>query len=152
METQHSDKSISEIVATSNEDIADPYDEESAAASAAHVTPDKYFIAELHELGDKDSYAPSVQKAREAANIPPHFPVKDLVSLPILVWSKTAQKAALPETGELRDGFFCVCRNEETKKPFTTWIGQTALVRDLSQLILPFKTTIVKHGRTYRFE
>lgn len=149
---QHSPNSISEIVDASNENPVDLYDEKAASATANDVQPDKYGLADLNNLGDKPTYAPNVQAAREEANIPPHIAVKDLVGISILVWSKTAQKAALPDTGELREGFFCLCRNEETKKPFTTWVGQTALMRDLSQLILPFTTTIVKHGRTYRFE
>jgi len=147
-----SDKTVAEIVDEAN--TSEPYsiDEEIENAAIVEVPVDKYDLAGLNGLGVEDSYAPNVAAAREAANIPPHISVKNLVDIPILVWSKTAQKAALPDTGELREGFFCLCRNEETKKPFTTWMGQTALVRDLSQLILPFKTTIVKHGRTYRFE
>lgn len=101
---------------------------------------------------DSIEFYPDVTKAREDANIPPHKRVKDILNRQFLIYSKKPQKAALPDTGELRDGFFCTCIDVETKEAFTTWIGQTALIRDLTLLATPFRVTIVKHGRTYRFE
>jgi hypothetical protein len=96
-------------------------------------------------------HAPSVSQARENAHIPPHFPMKDLVDKTIYFVHKREQKAALPETGELRTGYFCLCAFADTKEEFTTWVGQTILYRELTLLQLPFKTTITKRGRTYMF-
>jgi len=148
----NSDKTVTDIVADANAtpEPTDEFDEEAIEGATPIEAPStnalKYVSAE------SAAFYPTIQKAREAAEIPEHISVKDLVGKPILFATKTAQKAALPDTGELRDGFFCACLFIETKQPFTTWVGQTALVRDLSQVQVPFQTTIVKHGRTYRFE
>jgi hypothetical protein len=96
-------------------------------------------------------HAPSVAQARESAHIPPHFAMKDLVDKTVYFVHKREQKAALPETGELRTGYFCLCAFADSKQEFTTWVGQTILFRELTLLQLPFKTTIVKRGRTYMF-
>jgi hypothetical protein len=149
---QSSDKSISEIVATSTEEPEDL--ELESVAEVIVEAPEN--VASTNALSyislDSAEYYPTIQKAREEAQIPEHISVKNLVDRRILIAHKVAQKAALPDTGELRDGWFCSCLDLETKKPFTTWFGQIALVRDLGQLQTPFQATIVKHGRTYRFE
>lgn len=98
------------------------------------------------------AYYPDIKTAREAAQIPEHIAVKNLVGIPILIASKRDQKATVPESGEIRPGFFVTGLDLNTKKPFTTWIGQVALLRDLAALSPPFRVTITKHGKAYRFE
>lgn len=93
----------------------------------------------------------SVSEAREAAHIPPHFPVKELEGRALIFVHKRDQKAVLRDTGELRNGYFCLCKDAETLEDLTTWIGQTILMRELTMLEMPFKATIVKRGRTYMF-
>jgi len=97
------------------------------------------------------NYAPTVEQARKDAHIPPHFPMKDLEGKTVVFVHKRKQRAALPGTGELREGYFCLCINVEDNSEFTTWVGQTILYRELTMLNLPFKTTISKRGRTYMF-
>jgi len=101
---------------------------------------------------DRLAEVPTVQAARDAAHIPPHFPMKELVGETVTFVHKRKQKAALPDTGELREGYFCLCAFTATKKEFTTWVGQTILTRELTLLQMPFTTTIVKRGRTYMFQ
>jgi len=96
--------------------------------------------------------APTVQQAREAAHIPPHIPMKDLEGKTVTFVHKRKQKAALPNTGELREGYFCLCVFTDSKEEFTTWVGQVILTRELLLLQMPFTTTIVKRGRTYMFQ
>lgn len=152
MSPKHSDKSIAEVVADPDAipETQEPMDEEALenAEPTAIVSDNALRFVDPETI----AYYPDITKAREDAQIPPHVSVKNLVDIPILIVTKRDQKAALPDTGELRDGFFCSCLYVESKKPFTTWFGQVALVRDLSQLTPPFRVTIVKHGRTYRFE
>lgn len=150
--TKHSEKTASEIVteAESLPETEEP-DEEEIVDTAEVAVPEVVNPLRFVDPATIEYY-PDITKAREEANIPPHKRVKDILDRQFLIYSKKPQKAALPDTGELRDGFFCTCIDVETKEAFTTWIGQTALVRDLSLLTPPFRVTIVKHGRTYRFE
>src|SRR5438874_4716412 len=100
---------------------------------------------------DSIEYVPTLTMVRKEAKIPDHVTVKDLVGKRIVVSRKWAQKAALPDTGELRDGFLCDIIDMDTRLPLTVWIGQVALMRDLTLLTLPLQTTITKRGRTYIF-
>lgn len=95
--------------------------------------------------------APSVQQAREDAQIPPQVSVKDLENVPIVLVEKVKQNAFLPADGTTRAGWQCLGAYQETRKPFTVWIGQVALMRELAVLNLPFRTTITRRGRTYQF-
>lgn len=95
--------------------------------------------------------APDVLVARELAQIPPHMSVAELVDKPIVIAWKEPRKAYLPDDGSQRDGYFVTGAFTDTQQTFTTWIGQSALKRDLESLALPFRTIIRKTGRKYNF-
>lgn len=146
-----SDKTVSEIV----EDV-----EVNPVEEGDHDEPDLELAEPLEhregnafDIVDKGSvqYVQSLEAAREEAQIPKHVTVKELENREIVIARKWAQKAALPNTGELRDGFFCDIIDVETLTAQTVWIGQVALMRDLERIKLPITTTIKKRGRTYIF-
>lgn len=148
---RNSNRSVGEIA--ENPEVVDEEPEEVAEITMPGGRDDEELSPRALDYADLDSleHAPSVQSARETAKIPPHFPMAQLVDRTIYIVHKRHQKAALPNTGEIREGFFCLCVFADDKSEFTTWIGQTILYRELTQLALPFKTTVTKRGRTYMF-
>lgn len=156
---RHTDKPVEEIV-TDPEAIPEEPEELGEAIPA----PEDYeteFSARASDFVDIDALdsAPTFQQAHDEAHIPPHIPMKDLVDKTIFFVHKRKQKAMVPpkqgEEGkqpELRDGYFCLCVDADTKQEFTTWVGQVILYRNLTLLRMPFKTTIVKRGRTFMFQ
>lgn len=89
--------------------------------------------------------------AREEAKIPEHKKASQLLGREIVFVSWRPQQGLLASTGEYRPGFFCVCMDVETKKVFTVWIGQVALLKELRKLKPPFRATINQSGRTLVF-
>ena len=149
---KHSDKTVTEIATEASAPVED-VEEEMPDVDPESIPDPRYDDNALKYIAiDSADHYPSVQVAREEAEIPEHIQAKNLIGVRILIARATPQKAALPDTGELRDGYFCACINLESKTPFTTWLGQSALVRDLGRLSVPFQTTIQKHGRSYRFD
>lgn len=148
---RHTEKTVEEIVA--DPEAAAEHDE-----AVEEAIPSKEVVyRELDALPEDYPFetVSSFEDAKKEANIPPHVRVKDLVDIDIVIASWTPSKAALPETGELRDGFFCAGRNMNTRAAFTVWIGQINLVRDLTRFekagVSRFRTTIRKRGRSYIF-
>lgn len=148
---RNSNRSVSEIA--EKPEMEDEEVEEQEDLALALPTGDDQLNPALyqHTLENALDNAQSYSHAREAANIPPQQSVKELVGIPIVIVAKKPQQAALPETGEMRNGYQCLCAIQETREPFTMWVGQTVLMHDLTALALPFRTTIVKKGRTYHF-
>ena len=149
---KRSSESVEEIVADPDAIPEEP--EEIAEATLPGGIDDETFSPRASDFIDLDRIdaAPNVQQARDAAHIPPHFPMKELVGETVTFVHKRKQKAALPNTGEIREGYFCLCVFTESKKEFTTWVGQTILTRELTLLQMPFTTTIAMRGRTYMFQ
>lgn len=149
---KRSNETVSEIV-ENVETIPDEPEEELAEAEPKPDEFDEEYSPRASDyfVGDIANVK-SVSAAREAAHIPPHFPMKDLEGKTVIFVHKRKQKAALPGTGELREGYFCLCKFADSGEDFTTWVGQTILYRELTLLEMPFSTTIVKRGRTYMFQ
>lgn len=151
MSPKRSSESVETIV--NNPDAAEDESEEIAEVALEGGVDNERLsprASDYYDLSRLDNVS-SVEDARKAAHIPPHFPMKELEGKTIIIVHKREQKAALPETGELRNGYFCLCVFADDRSEFTTWIGQTILFRELTMLALPFKTTVTKRGRTYMF-
>lgn len=144
-------KSISEVIGDP-ESVEDEPDEVAEVELPGGIDAEE-FSPRASDYADIASleHAPTVTAARETAKIPPHYPMKDLEGKTVIFVHKRQQKAALPGTGELRNGYFCLCVFADDKTEFTTWVGQTILYRELTLLQMPFKATITKRGRTYMF-
>lgn len=149
---KHTSKSVEEIIGDPDAIADDP--EEVAEVELPGGVDNEALSPRASDYFDMQQldFVPSVGQARENAHIPPHFPMKELVDRTVFFIHKREQKAALRDTGELRVGYFCLCAFADTKEEFTTWVGQTILYRELTLLALPFKTTIIKRGRTYMFQ
>lgn len=93
----------------------------------------------------------TINAAREEAKIPEHKKAAAIIGRPTVFVSWRAQKALLRSDGSERPGYFCVCIDVETGRPFTIWIGQTVLFKELSRLKPPFRATIELDGRTLKF-
>jgi len=149
---QHDSRTLSEIV--NDRDIPEGEfiepDEEMLDSLEPREIPEG-FTNRPASIEHALNFAPDIHQARETAQIPPQLSVKEVVGKTFVIVDKVKQKAALPDTGEMRDGWQCLCADVETRKSFTMWIGQVALVSDLNQVALPFRTTITKKGRTYQF-
>lgn len=148
----HSSDTISEIVANAENMPDESEPDDTLDNAVAEVPSPGTFVPQPASIADALKNAPNILGRREEAQIPEQLSVKDLVGKTFVIVDKIAQKAALPDTGEMRNGFQCLCADVETGKSFTVWVGQVALLRDLTAITLPVRVTINKHGRTYRFE
>jgi hypothetical protein len=103
-----------------------------AVESPQDVVPDGFDLSKVQ----------SINAAREEAAIPEHKKASAIIGRPTVFVSWRPQKALLASSGREHAGFFCVCIDVETGRPFTIWIGQTALYKELSRLKPPFRATI----------
>lgn len=149
---RHSDEPLTDIADRVMAEVE--ADQDALMEATPLPVEDENLTTNALKIVDPESahFYPTIAQRREEAEIPEHIQAKNLVGKRFTIARKVKQPAALPETGEVRDGFFCACLDLESKKPFTTWFGQTALIRDLGQISVPVVVTLVKHGRTYRFE
>jgi hypothetical protein len=151
VEPRHSDDSVSDIVRDmpTEDEIAE--EEALALEEAQAPVTETTFVPQPASIKHALEFAPTVQQAREVAQIPEQKTIKDIVGKAIVIVDKVKQSAFLPADGTQRPGYQCLCVDVETGKPFTVWIGQTVLRRELSILQLPFRTALMQRGRTYIF-
>lgn len=146
---QHDDRTLAEIANDPDAVPGEPDDSELDNAEV-RIDPSEH-LPIPNIIANALATSRTIQEAREEANIPPHFTVAQLAGREIVLAWKAPQQAALPDSGEMRNGYICNGAFTDTRQEFTVWIGQTVLLKDLQRVALPFRTTIVKHGRTFQF-
>ena len=144
------ERTISDIVTDPELEEAEAIGEEEMEGATSEVTEDA-FKHTATDISYAMQFAKPIQQAREEAHIPPQVTVKELEGKTFVIANKVRQKAFLPADGTQRDGWQCLCADAETGKPFTVWIGQVTLRRDLERLNLPLRVTLSKRGRAYIF-
>lgn len=144
------ERTIGEIVQDAI-DEAEANPEEEQLDEARTTVDEGTFKYAASDVAAALSYAIPIAKAREDAHIPPQLSIKDLEGKTFVIASKVRQRAFLPADGTQRDGWQCLCADAETEKPFTVWIGQVTLKKDLELLPLPIRVTLSKRGRTWIF-
>lgn len=97
------------------------------------------------------SSVPSYHDAAEEANLPKKVKAEDLVNREIVVLDWTPATAVLPDTGKETEGFEVTLHDVASDEDWIFFCGQTILKRELAALKPPFRTVIVKVGRTYQF-
>jgi hypothetical protein len=148
---EQENRTVTEIVTDPNLEDAETLPAEPELDAVQSHVDENTFLPQPATIANALKYAPSIQQQREAAHVPEQYSVSEMVGKLIIVVDKVRQKAYLPADGSMRDGFQCLCADVQTEKPFTMWIGQVTLVKDLSLVMLPFRTTIVRKGRAYIF-
>jgi hypothetical protein len=145
-----SKRTVSEI--TDNPESAEDDEEDDSALEQAQVAPPDAARIPIPNIVEAAlNSAPTISEARDTAHVLPHVSIAELVGKTVVLAWKEPQKAFLPDDGTMRDGYFVTGAYCDNGKSFTTWIGQSALKRDLEQIPLPFKTIIVRPGRKYLF-
>jgi hypothetical protein len=98
-----------------------------------------------------ESTIPSYEQAREAAGLPEVVDLEEIEGRPITVLEWAPATRRLPETGKETEGFEMIFEDSEDGATKMCFVGAIVLVKELKALVPPFRTTIVKQNRTYKF-